>query len=202
MRIFEGVFPDGTIAPEYIMSDILAAAKTLIADSRGNTALHSCKTGAEVDVLVRLGLDVNAKNSGRGTPLHSACGNSRLEVAAALIAAGADMNAKSITDSTPLHYACRNGNLEIAQTLIAAGADLNVKADGGLTPLHRACRRGHLEVAEALIAAGADVNAMDSVGWTPLDYCKTDEMKALLSPKEMTPKDLLTALKELLAQYE
>jgi len=46
------------------------------------------------------------------------------------------------------------------------------------------------------------VNAKTRDGKTPLDLCKTDELKALLAPKERTPKDLLTALKELLAQYE
>ena len=86
--MFEGAFPDCTITPEYIMSAILAAANTLAVDSHGNTALHRCATPEEVDALVRLGLDVNAKNSGRRTPLHYACSNSRLEVAAALIAAG------------------------------------------------------------------------------------------------------------------
>ena len=149
------------------MSDIIAAAKLIAADSLGNTALHRCTTLEEAEALVRLGLDVNAKNHASVTPLHSACANSRLEVAAALIAAGADVNAREGGDWTPLHYACSNGNLEIAQTLIAAGAD---------------------------------VNARNGRGKTPFDLCKTDELKALFAPKGLTA--FLTALKELLAQYE
>ena len=183
---------------------MLAAANTLAADSYGLTALHRCTTPEDVEALVALGLNVNAKTSSGRTPLHSACNNGHLKVAEALIAAGADVNAKTDTDWTPLHSACNNGHLEVAEALIAAGAEVNVKTNAGRTPLHWVCNSGHPKLAQALIAAGADVHAKDNAGATPLSFCETDEMRALLFARkvERTPKDLLTALKELIAQYE
>jgi len=183
---------------------MLAAAKTLATDSNGNTALHRCTTPKEVEALVALGLNVNAKNDEDINPLHSACSNDRLEAAQMLIAVGTDVNAKSTDDWTPLHSVCIHGHLETAQTLIAAGADVNARGGGGWAPLHYACNSGNPKLAQTLIAAGADLNVKTDAGNIPLDLCKTDEMRALLFARkvERIPKDLLAALKDLLAQYE
>ena len=160
------------------MSPILDAANTLATDAKGLTALHHCTTKEEAEALLKLGLDIGAKDVAGATPLHYASSDGHTEVVAALLAAGADVNAKSSTDWTPLHCACNCGRLEIAQTLITAGADVNARNSGVSTPLHYACINGHLKIAEALIEAGADVDPRNSAGWTPLHYaCRLDCLK-------------------------
>ena len=160
------------------MSPILDAANTLATDAKGFTAFHHCTTKEEAEALLKLGLDVNARNVYDSTPLHYASSNGNTEVVAALLAAGADVNAKSCADWTPLHCACEGGHLEIAQTLITAGADVNARNSGVSTPLHYACKNGHLKIAEALISAVEDVDPRNNAGWTPLHYaCSRDCLK-------------------------
>jgi len=188
------------------MSDILAAASTLAADANGNTALHRCTTPEEAEELIRLRLDVEAKNVCGSSPLCTACDWGNLKVAQVLIAAGADVNICNSRGMTPLYNACRYGHLGLAQALIVAGADVNTRNRGGWSMLHYTCRHGLLALAQALITAGADVNARNSAGLTPRDLCKTKEMKALFAPEEKKrpgpPKNLIASLKTLVAEYE
>ena len=84
---------------------------------------------------------------------------------------------------------------------ILAAAKALATDSNGLTALHRCTTPKDVE---ALVALGLNVNAKNAGGWAPLDVCKTDEMRALLFARkvERIPKDLLAALKDLLAQYE
>ena len=127
--------------------------------------------------LVRRGLsrgaDVNAKDDGGWSPLHSASTLGHKKIAELLIDKGADVNAQSDGGSTPLHAAPQGGHKGIAELLIAEGADVNAKDDGGRTPLHGTAYWGRKEIVEVLIANGADVNvnieAGELKGLTPLD---------------------------------
>ena len=121
-----------------------------------------------LEIAIREGADVNAKNEYGSTPLHKSARHGRLEVARALIDKGADVNAKNDDGWTPLLLSASNEHLEVARFLIEAGADVNAKNEYGFTPLHKSARHGHLEVARALIDKGADVNAKNDDGSTPL----------------------------------
>ena len=90
--------------------------------------------------------DVNAKDEGEKTPLHSAAYEGHKKIAELLIAKGADVNAKGYDGSTPLHSATK----EVVELLIANGADVNAKDDNGETSLNWAIFKGKTEIADLL----------------------------------------------------
>lgn len=166
------------------MSDILDAATTLAMKATGDTALHRCKTAEEAEALLKLGLNVDVKNFHDETPLHWASRDGRTSVVKFLLSAGASVDAKSLDGWTPIHHASRNGHPEVVALLLDAGAEVEALDSEGWTPLHEASRYGHSTVVTILLAVGANAEAKTNDGHTPLDLCKTDEMRALLAPKE------------------
>ena len=86
------------------------------------------------------GMDVNAYDRRRHTPLHDAAVFGHKEIAELLIGKGADVNANDIIGWTPLHHAAENGQREIAELLIAEGADMNANQYGE-TPLYIALKQ-------------------------------------------------------------
>jgi ankyrin repeat protein len=74
--------------------------------------------------LIELGVDVNARDRRRWTPLHFAARTKSPEVVKLLIEAGADVNAKDDEGITPLHQGLLQYpvNLEMTEMLLAAGA--------------------------------------------------------------------------------
>lgn len=110
---------------------------------------------------LHVGVDVNASDRRKWTPLHSAARyNTDPRVLAALLQAGAVVGARNKAGDTPLHWAAaENANVEIVTSLIEAGADVNAKDKFGWTPLHTAAESGsNPEVIEVLLAAGAKRN--------------------------------------------
>ena len=75
--------------------------------------------------LVKIGAEVNVKDSDGNTPLHHAVGDGQVEVAKCLIANGANVNAKNKIDYTPLFDAIPN-SVEAVKLLIGHGANINV----------------------------------------------------------------------------
>jgi ankyrin repeat protein len=74
--------------------------------------------------LIELGVDVNARDRRRWTPLHFAARTKNPAVVKLLIEAGADVNAKDDEGITPLHQSLLKYpvNLEMTEMLLAAGA--------------------------------------------------------------------------------
>ncbi|KAI0276990.1 ankyrin repeat protein, partial [Russula aff. rugulosa BPL654] len=90
----------------------------------GSTPLHSAAYSGDlemVQVLLEFGVDVNAQNSNRDTPLDYASASGQrndARVARLLIAHGADPNSRDLWGSTLLHRASRFGRIEIVRLLI------------------------------------------------------------------------------------
>ncbi|MBD1883639.1 ankyrin repeat domain-containing protein [Microcoleus vaginatus] len=117
--------------------------------------LHFAGSKEVAELLIAKGVDVNAKGTHGGTPLHIAAMFDRIKVAQTLIAKGADINARTGSqyfNRTPLFFA---RSPEMAKLLIAKGADVNAKNKNGLTPLHTARSKA---IAQILLSAGAKVN--------------------------------------------
>lgn len=157
-------------------------------DLGGYTPLMNSSLFEMVDLLVKRGANVNAKNKFNYTPLHKAVFNfvegKRKEkdckkILDLLISNGANLNAQDNNGNTPLMTAIQKTTP--AKILIAKGADVNLANKNKETPLMLAAKGGLLKVvlvvpvigpfAEAcklLIAKGADVNAQDVFGKTAL----------------------------------
>ena len=121
---------------------------------------------ATVQLLIKHGADVHARNKDQSTPLHLASSNYRTEIAQQLLEHGADVHARDeIYQSTPLHLASRRNDAEMTQLLIKHGADVHARNKSQATPLYRAFNP---RTAHILIKHGADVHARDQNQSTPL----------------------------------
>jgi len=154
----------------------------------GFTPLMNTSLFEMVDLLVKRGANVNAKNKFNYTPLHKAVFNfvedKRKEkdcekILNLLISKGANLDAQDNNGNSPLINAVQ----KIAPTkiLIAKGADVNQSNKNKETPLMIAAKGGlvrvvlaipvigpYTEACKLLIAKGADVNAADAFGKTAL----------------------------------
>ncbi|UYV74274.1 hypothetical protein LAZ67_11002775 [Cordylochernes scorpioides] len=99
--------------------------------------LEACREEAlEIVVfLIKLGVDINQKNSYGDTPLANTLNNGGDEITKVLIMAGAIIDSRNKVADTPLHEAASQLNETIVHTLIEAGADVNLRNGNGETPL-------------------------------------------------------------------
>ena len=125
---------------------------------------------AKIDMLVRLGVDVNVMCGAR-SPLRIANEVNNQKVIEFLEEKGG----KNIFDEETakelgkkLIEVCANGEKKDVEELIDMGADVHQKDEDGKTALMRASLYGYKEVVELLIQNGADVNQKDKYGWTAL----------------------------------
>jgi len=110
---------------------------------------------SRVKLLLKLGLDVNAKNRKTGMPLpiFLAVGDDDKNLLDLLIAYGADINSKDGEGTTVLEYAIRLNKKLAAKLLVEKGAKLDD------CDLYLAARGNNTELIELLLAKGLDVNA-------------------------------------------
>ena len=137
-----------------------------------NSALKNNHPGI-AELLIKEGVDLNAKTKDGWMPLHLALNNNLPDIAKLLIEKeGVDLNAKTKDGLTPLHRALHDNLPDIAKLLIEKeGVDLNAKTKDGLTPLHRALHNNLPDIAKLLIEKeGVDLNTKAKDGWTPLHF--------------------------------
>jgi ankyrin repeat protein len=148
----------------------------------GKETLSSCSlqaasalgTPAEIETLIKSGVDVNAQQKGtQVTALHIAASAGRTEVVAILLRAGADPDIPDAEGSTPLIRAVEAGKPDVVRALLQSKVNLNkIKGPrnfgGGGTALHSAINGSQDEIADILIAAGVDIDAVDARGETAL----------------------------------
>lgn len=134
-----------------------------------------------VRVLLKKGVDVNAKDTFGGTALMSAAAQGHLAVVKALLAAGADPNAQGATfhygDFSILIAAMRPENndwLRIVDALIAAGAEVNPTGAFARFPLAHAVEKRDIKMIDALLARGAAVNFKNTAGMTALMFAAVE----------------------------
>lgn len=78
---------------------------------------------AQIERLIKQGVDVNAKDQYGNTALHFSVFNEDMEQVKLLIEAGADTTAKNSNGDTPLDIARGIQNQELVDFLISKGAD-------------------------------------------------------------------------------
>lgn len=122
-----------------------------------------------IDIVIRLGADINASNKMGFTPLMFAAAYNTPEMVQHILDQGADPLAISLAgDANALHIAASmNPNPGIIDVLIAAGLPLEDRLVNGDTPLLIASEENtNLEVAERLAQLGADVSVFNADGVT------------------------------------
>lgn len=122
-----------------------------------------------VELLIKFGADINAKDRNQYTPVHVAAASGMETVARMLINTGADVNSQNAFGNTPLHIACLNSHLTICQDLVGSGANLEATNFRGQTPLHiAAASTGGVDCLLFLLEHNVDINKQSLDGRTPL----------------------------------
>ena len=151
--------------------DSLSAEGSGNTDSYGNTPLHqACHNGqGEVvkAMLAKGGMDINARNDEKMTPLYMAVLEDNLLIADLLLEAGADAN---ISGNSPLHAAAENENEHIIKNLLAHAAKIDERNEDGETALIIAARHGNNYIVGTLLDKGANVTYVDAAEHTALYY--------------------------------
>lgn len=115
--------------------------------------------------LLKMGENVNIKNSDGDTALHLACSLGKYAFVLCILEYGADINSRNRSLYIPLHYACESCRLDISMLLVWC-VDAYEEADW--TPLHLACKAGCVELVKFLLENSADFTLQDVDGWTAL----------------------------------
>ncbi|NXI98785.1 ASB10 protein, partial [Psophia crepitans] len=116
-------------------------------EEEDDTALHvAARHGLtdHVQLLLRCGAELEAKNEEGQTPLNAACAQPHqpqdmdryYRVCQLLVESGASINAADRDCQHPLHLACKNANAQVAELLLARGANVNIMNYSGNTALH------------------------------------------------------------------
>jgi ankyrin repeat protein len=166
-----------------------AVDEELIDATRDNNLL-------EVERLLSVGADIEARDDYGFTPLHEACDRGHVQVVQALREHGADIEAKDTHGTRPLHCACWNGHLAVVNELLSPndsngattsilgkrkrqGANIELKNSDGETPLHLASEGDHLPVVKALVSGGANILAVSNEGLLPIHFALSEGNSAV-----------------------
>ena len=126
--------------------------------------------------LIKKGVDINAKNDLKYTPLMIASSRGYTDMIKLLVENKADVNAKTVFSTTALMQAAWNGHLEVINLLIDAHADIHAKSIGGWTPLFFAAvgnYKGYPLIVSLLIKKGAKVDVKDNINMIPIQWAIT-----------------------------
>ncbi|KAH9003810.1 ankyrin repeat-containing domain protein [Lactarius hatsudake] len=162
-----------------------------VENNQGETPLHLVSRveydSQEDGIVIALlllghGVDVNARDKNKITPLHSAAFRGRLEIAQVLLDHDANLDVENDQGENPLHlvsrgeYDSQEDGVVIALLLLGGrGADVHARDKHHDTALHSAAFWGRLGIATALLDHGANPNVENDQGETPLHLVSRGE---------------------------
>jgi ankyrin repeat protein len=158
-----------------------------ITDAEINTPLHLVAVESPtnfkdiVDLLLRNGANIEAKNKAGATPLHRAAFYGNTSLAEFLLDKGASINVTESSGWTPLHHAVVSGHSDLVKLFLARGADINAKGILGATPLHEAVIRNQKAIVVQLLANNPSVDAQAQNGATPLHLAAVNNFAEIIS---------------------
>lgn len=134
-----------------------------------STALHlAAEMGqiAQIELLLRHGADINAKNEAGRVPLAWAFSNKNKDVVEVTLEndAAAGINSNK-TPPSSVSYA---GPGAVVQLLLKKGANVNTRCNRGWSPLHMAVFHKNAPAVRLLVENGANIDTRSKLGWTPL----------------------------------
>lgn len=161
--LFGPEYWDGTRRNETIRI-LLRDGSIAFKDNCGNTGLHRAAFSDDyglAEVLLRRGVEADARGYQKRTALHWAASFGSIMVIQLLLENGAEVNVRDIQGKTPLHLAVKSGFAKAVAILIGAGADINAQDKIGRTPLHLATRFKHTGIFRLLLWKGVDLAIPD-----------------------------------------
>lgn len=140
-----------------------------LADPDG-TLLTAAATGdaATVDLALRAGADVEARDRHRRTALLLAVTGNHVDAARVLVAAGADPDALDDRSDTPWLVTGVTDSVAMAEVLLPANPDLKARNRYGGISIIPAAERGHVEYLQRVLQTDIAVNHVNDLGWTAL----------------------------------
>ena len=108
-----------------------------------------------VELLVRRGAKLDAKDKFGNTPLMIAAIHGHAGAAKTLLSGGADPNCAGPEGITPLMLAAMKGHLQVCRELTRSGADLDARTTRGYTAWHAARDEGRAAIVSLLTHAGS-----------------------------------------------
>lgn len=126
------------------------------ADWLGMTPLHYAakRNSYEIcDMLLRGGINKDAKTKVDRTALHFAVYEGNKEVVELLLSRNAEVNIKDMLRMTALHWAIEKGHKAIVRLLLKHGADVSIVSKFDRTPITIAALTGQVDLIQELDAA-------------------------------------------------
>ncbi|KAL8991971.1 MAG: hypothetical protein Q9169_007483 [Polycauliona sp. 2 TL-2023] len=151
---------------------IRARAKVNTRDRKAMcTPLHKAAANGDeamVDLLLRHGAHMEAKDAELMTPLHYACEAGNERIVAQLLNKKSNVEGLGKRGMTPLVCAAASGQVQVLELLLKKKAYIKHQGDGGMTALHWASYNGHYEAADFLLEKKANPNVPNKDGRTSL----------------------------------
>ena len=137
--------------------------------SRGSELLHAdFLTIPLLTYLEAAGINIDASDRFRETPLLRACASGKLQLAEYLLLHGANPNRPGLFQRTILHIG--DLNPDAALLLLRNGAQVDASDEMGMTPLMYAINCENLPLARVLVAHGASLYKKSVDGMSVKDY--------------------------------
>jgi ankyrin repeat protein len=115
--------------------------------------------GDVVQVLIKAGADILARDVQGWSALHHAATAGNVENCRVLIAAGLSVDEKGgPRDETPIFAAIRRESRDVFDFLLESGADPDARSTLDTTPLHYAAAHTQMDMAEVLLRRGVPVS--------------------------------------------
>lgn len=150
-----------------------------------------------VEVLVRLGADVNAVSDTGSTPVRSSCYMTNIEVVKFLADHGGDLEKPNRNGGTCLINSVQNA--ELCRFLIDRGVDVNVADTSGNLALHYAIKEGRFETVQLLVERGSNPYMRNEYGD---DALQCASLKGYVDIVEFLLKTLQPSIERQIEAYQ
>ena len=114
-----------------------------------------------IELLLKCGCVVNARDYDARTALHLACSVGNLPAVELLIDWGAEINSKDRWGGTPLRDAVKFGRSEVATFLCGKDAELGYSESEAAGEMCELAKQGSLDLLKVLLDCGSSINAAD-----------------------------------------